>query len=210
MNFFKKIVKNPFFWAFLIGIFSLHLVREISLRRRALPEPMVIVPDWKLTNQHNVEFGQKELKGKPVIMNYFFTSCPTVCPKVTQSMKDVYNRFLGKEDKVNFVGITVDPEYDSPSVLSEYARKFDIEKPNWYFLTGTRKEVYDVVVNKMKVHMGEKEKYKDLEGVYDIPHLAHIALFDKNGNLRGLFKPEPIELAALVRATNFLIENPEK
>ncbi len=203
---FKKIFKSPYFWAFIAGIFSLHLIKEMALRRRQAPEALVIVKDWTLIDQNNQILGQKDLLGKPSIASFFFISCPTICPKLMQQMKEVYKRFAGKDDKINFFSISVDPEQDTPEMLKNYMQKTGINFPNWYCLTGTPKDVYDVVVNKMKVHVGEKELLEDLDGIYDIPHLAHLALFDKEGNLRGLFKTNNDEMAALVRAANFLME----
>jgi len=203
---FKKIFKSPYFWAFIAGIFSLHLIKEMALKRRRAPEALVIVKDWTLIDQNNQILGQKDLLGKPSIASFFFISCPTICPKLMQQMKEVYKRFANKEDKINFFSISVDPEQDTPEMLKNYMQKTGINFPNWYCLTGTPKDVYDVVVNKMKVHVGEKELLEDLDGIYDIPHLAHLALFDKEGNLRGLFKTTNDEMAALVRAANLLME----
>lgn len=203
---FKKLLKSPYLWAFIIGIISLHLVKEAALLRRSAPEPMMIVPDWSLVNEDGNPLSKKDLQGKVVIANYFFTSCPSICPKLTQSMKDVYERFTGKKDQVHFMSITVDPETDTPAVLKQFKVTNNIDHKNWHFLTGTKKEVYDVVVEKMRVHVGEKQVLPQTNGTYDIPHLGQLALFDQNGDLRGLFKTDSVELSALVRAANFLLE----
>lgn len=207
---FKKIFKNPYVLAFIAGIICLHLIKELAKNRRSIPEPMVIVSDWSLTDQNENIKGKSELLHKPFIASFFFTSCPTICPKLMQQMKEVYKRFIDKQNKINFISITVDPEQDTPKVLSDYMKKMGIEYPNWFCLTGTEKSIYEVVVNKMKVHIGDKQEIEGAEGIYDIPHLAHLALFDSNGNLRGLFKTSNDEMAALVRAANFLIEQQEQ
>ncbi len=116
----KKIFKNPYFWAFIAGIFSLHLIKEVALRRRQAPEALVMVKDWTLMDQDSKIFGQRDLLGKPSIASFFFTSCPTICPKLMQQMKEVHKRFVGKEDKINFFSISVDPEQDTPEVLKNY------------------------------------------------------------------------------------------
>jgi protein SCO1/2 len=202
----KKIIKNPFLWAFFIGIGSLHLIKEMALRRRHAPEPMVHVPDWSLINHDAKEFGKKDLAGKVVIANFFFTSCPSLCPKLTEAMKEVFVRLNKDSSDFAFMSISVDPKADTPEVLQEFRRKNDLMHDNWHFLTGNEKDVYKVVVENMRVHMGEREAVPSAPGVYDIPHLAHLALFDQNGDLRGLFKAESVELAALVRAAKFLVE----
>jgi protein SCO1/2 len=201
---FKKIIKNPYFCAFLIGIASLHIIKECALLRQSAPEPLVILPDWTLINQKGELFGKANLLKKPFIACYFFTTCPTICPKIIGAMKEVHARFHKEQEELNFVSITVDPKNDSPEVLQNYMNKNGLDFKNWYSLTGKDFEIYDVVVNKMKVHMGEKELGKN---GYDIPHMAHLALFDKDGNLRGLFKTDSIELSALVRAAKFLLKD---
>lgn len=202
----KKIIKNPYVWAFLIGIASLHIIKHFALLRRQAPEPMVDVPDWNLIDQHGEVFGQKNLLGKVVIADFFFTSCPSICPKLTEAMKELYERFKSEQQDINFVSITVDPETDTPQRLRSFISKHNLDHPNWHFLTGTRPEVYELVVEKMRIHMGEREELKDTKGAYDIPHLAHIALFDQEGRLRGLFKTDSVELSALVRGAKFLVE----
>lgn len=202
----KRFLKSPYLWAFLIGIISLHLVKQAAMARRSAPEPLMTVPEWSLTSEQGRPFGKKELQGKMVFANYFFTSCPSICPKLTQAMKDVYERFKDKQDLVEFISITVDPETDTPEVLKAFMQKNGIDHENWHALTGTKKEIYDVVVEKMHVHVGEKEPLPQGADGYDIPHLGQLALFDQNGDLRGLFNTDSVELSALVRAANFLIE----
>lgn len=202
----KKILKSPFFWAFLVGIGSIHLVKELSLHRRSAPEPMVTVDDWTLVDENGLAFGKKNLAGKLVIADFFFTSCPSICPKLTNAMKEVYQRFKDRSDDVHFVSISVDPKTDTPEVLKKFMLDNQLDRPNWHCLTGNEKDIYQVVVDKMRVHVGQKEAVPGGDGLYDIPHLAHLALFDQNGDLRGLFKTDNLELAALVRAANFLLE----
>lgn len=202
---FKQIIKNPFLWAFVIGIISLHVFREMALIRKSAPPPLAIVPDWSLTDQDGRPLSKKDLLGKLVVADFFFTSCPSICPKLTQAMKEIYLRFKHRPD-VQFSSITVDPQIDTPAVLKRYLQNNGIGYDNWHALTGTKSEIYDVVVNKMKVHVGEREDIDNKQGMYDISHLAQLALFDQNGNLRGLFKTDSVELAALVRAMNFFLE----
>lgn len=206
----KKIVTNPFFIAFLIGIASLHIIKHFAMLRRSAPDPIAIVPDWQLMDQDGNPVGKSSLRGKLVIANYFFTTCPSICPKLTEAMKEVYERLKKHGDKVQFLSITVDPETDTPQVLRAYMLEASINKSNWRCLTGSKKDIHDVVVNKMRVHVGEKEKIHGSDELYDIPHLAQLALFDQNGDLRGLFRTETVELAALVRAADFLLEQPPK
>jgi protein SCO1/2 len=202
----KKIIKNPYLWAFLIGICSLHLIKACALRRRTAPEPLVDVPQWDLIRHDEKSFGQKDLLGKVTIADFFFTSCPSICPKLTESMKDLYER-LGSKQDMAFISISVDPEIDTPRRLQSFIAKHDLAYENWHFLTAaSKKDIYDVVAEKMRIHVGEREALIQSPESYDIPHMAHIALFDQQGRLRGLFNTDSIELSALVRAASFLLE----
>jgi protein SCO1/2 len=204
-----KIARNPFFWAFLLGIGSLHVVREFAYLRRSAPPPLVYVGNWSLTDQSNRAFGSKELAGKVYIANFFFTRCPTICPKITKDMIEVRKRFTTLRDKVHFVSISVDPENDVPQVLSDYMKRYDIVDGDWTYLTGTKAQVYGVVVEQMKLHMGDRETQKDVdtgEILYNVSHVAELALFDQNGDLRGKFPTDMTSLAALERAAKFLVE----
>lgn len=198
----NKILTNPFVWAFFLGIGSLHIIKEWSLSRRTAPEPLVYVGDWSLIDQNGRSFGSKDLQGKIVIADFFFTSCPTICPRLTNAMKEVFERFKHKTSGIHFVSISVDPENDKPEVLKKFMKDNGLDEDAWHSLTGTKDVIYDVVTNKMRVHVGERTADQN----YDIPHLGELALFDQNGDLRGLFKTENTELAALVRAANFLLE----
>src|SRR5271170_5986563 len=114
----KSIIKNPFLWAFILGIFALHVFRELSVFRKSAPPPLVIVPDWILINQNGQAVTKKDLAGKVVVASFFFTSCPTICPELTKAMKEVYERFLHRPEMV-FLSITVDPDTDTPAVLKQ-------------------------------------------------------------------------------------------
>jgi protein SCO1 len=208
-NWFAQLIRNPYFLALILGIISLHLVREFAYMRRSAPPPLVIVGPWSLHNQRNEVFGTKEMQGKVVIASFFFTRCPTICPKLMQDMIEVQKRFEKLKKRVHFISISVDPEHDTPLVLAEYLRKKQLNDAHWDLLTGSHSEIYHVVVEQMKLHMGDLEtiKNKDTrEILYNVSHVAELALFDQNGDLRAKFPTDPTSLSALERAAKFLIE----
>lgn len=205
----RKVFSNPFVLAFLVGIASLHLVKEMSLSRRAAPLPLVNVGDWSLTDHRGASFGTQELRGKVVIANFFFTRCPTICPKLMNDMKEVYKRFEKEGAQVHFVSFSVDPSFDTPEVLQSYRSKSGIVADNWVFLTGSTDQMVNVVMNQMKLHIGEKEALSapnPSEDLFNISHVAEFVLFDQNGDLRGKFSTDPMGLAAIVRSAKFLLE----
>lgn len=199
--FLRNAIRNPFVIAFLIGIASLHIVKEMALARRSAPPPMVVVGDWKLTSHDGKEFGSNDLKGKVVIANFFFTRCPTICPKLMNDLREVHKRFGNDAKDVHFLSFSVDPEFDQPQVLRDYAKKMGFEAPNWTLLTGSPMQMLDVVTGKMKLHVGERT-----EDLFDIAHVAEFVLFDQNGDLRGKFSTDPTGLAAIVRSAKFFLE----
>jgi protein SCO1/2 len=208
-GFFRRVMKSPFTIAFVIGMVAIYVVREASIRRRSAPPPLVHVGPWSMQDHTGKTFGSTDLKGKVYVASFFFTKCPTICPKLTESIIDLSKRFSGLEDKVHFVGVTVDPANDTPEVLSAYMKKYGIEGPNWSYLTSTPKGVYDIVAGQMKLHVGDKQPFAG-EGAqpdsYEINHIAELVLFDQNGDLRAKFGTDPASLAALERSAKFLLE----
>lgn len=205
----KKVFTNPFVLAFLIGIGSLHIVKEMSLARRAAPPPLVNVGAWSLTSHEGKDFGTTDLKGKVVIANFFFTRCPTICPKLIQDMNEVRKRFEKEGEQVQFVSFSVDPEFDTPEVLRAYRVKSNITANNWTLVTSTTDKMVDVVMNKMKLHVGEKEKIEGTDPadeLFNISHVAEFVLFDQNGDLRAKVSTDTLGLASIVRSAKFLLE----
>lgn len=199
----------PYVIAFFVGIASLYIVKEVALARRSAPPPLVNVGPWSLTNQETEKFGSNEVKGKVVIANFFFTRCPTICPKLMNDMREVQKRFVKEASDVHFLSFSVDPEFDTPEILKGYIEKNQIPTSNWTLLTGSHNEMLNIVTGQMKLHLGDKvpldrEGQEDL--LFNISHIQEIVLFDQNGDLRGKFGTDPTSLAQVVRSAKFLIE----
>lgn len=97
-------------------------------------------PDFSLTERSGEAFSKSRLLGKPWIANFIFTSCAGQCPLMSAQMEKLQSQF-SPETGMQFVSFTVDPERDTPEVLSEYADRFQAEKGRWFFLTGPRPEI---------------------------------------------------------------------
>jgi protein SCO1/2 len=102
-------------------------------------------PDFSLTSQDGAAVTLGDFRGKVVAVTFIYTSCPDVCPMLTDKMARVQDE-LGADfgAKVAFLSITVDPERDTPAVLKEYADAFDANFAGWSFLTGTKAAIRDV------------------------------------------------------------------
>ena len=122
------------------------------------------VPDFSLTNQLGQQVSWKDLEGKIVVADFFFTTCPAICPQMTRNMMKLQhgiksNRKVGDQDAefIHFLSFTVDPDRDSVEALKRYADKYQIDPQNWWLLTGSKKEIYELALKGMKLGVSETE-----------------------------------------------------
>jgi protein SCO1/2 len=163
----------------------------MNARKFSAPPALITVPAWSLIDHTGKPYGTNQLKGKVVIADFIFTRCPTICPNLTQSMIEVRKRFLNQIDKTEFLSITIDPDFDTPEVLSAFRTKY---QTSWPYLTGSMDQIREVVEGKMKLPIGNEH------------HVAELVLFDQQGDLRAKFGTDPTSLAALERAAKYLID----
>lgn len=135
-------------------------------------------PEFQFTAQDGKTVSTEDLKGKVWIANFIFTRCAGPCPVMTSHMAEL-NRQLGTKLKdVELVSITVDPEYDSPSVLKEYGERVGATSERWKFLTGPNDQVQNVIVKGFLQALS-----KDGEGAP--VHSTRFVLVDRDGWIRG-------------------------
>jgi protein SCO1 len=101
------------------------------------------IPDFTLTDQNGEMRGKSEMAGKITIVDFFFTSCPSICPVMSTELERVDDAFRD-DDEIQIYSISIDPEYDTPEVLSEYAEKHMATPGKWFFLTGDKSEIYNL------------------------------------------------------------------
>ncbi len=166
--------------AFITLIFGIWAVPKIVDR---LSSPSLLtfesVSNFEFVNRNNEIIDNNTLKDKVYVLEFFFTSCPTICPKMHQSMLKIQNAFYGNPN-FGMVSITIDPKRDSPEVLTKYAKEHNVTLKNWFFLTGDKEKIYDFANNGFKLYAGENEK---AEGGFE--HSGLFALVDKNGFIRS-------------------------
>lgn len=104
------------------------------------------VPDFKLYDQDHKVITQQSFKGKIVLVNFFFTQCPTLCKEINKNIAELANSYR-KNDIIKFVSITVDPATDNPSVLKAYASSLKANENQWKFLTGDTATIYSLSKN---------------------------------------------------------------
>ncbi|MFA9186933.1 SCO family protein [Flavobacterium sp. FBOR7N2.3] len=135
-------------------------------------------PKFELTNQDNKTINNDSYKGKVYVLEFFFTTCPSICPKMNQSMLVLEKKFFGNPN-FGIVTITIDPKHDTPEVLKEHAELLGVKSSNWNFLTGDRQTIFDLANKGFNLYAGENSK---VSGGFE--HSGMFALIDKNGDIR--------------------------
>ena len=140
------------------------------------------VKPFKLTNQFGKEVGLDDFAGKIIVADFFFTSCPSICPTLTRNMKRLQDAFVKTDTIVRFVSFTVDPARDSAQRLKAYGDRFRINHDTWWMLTGTKKEIYDIALNEFKASVAQEEGVDT-----NFIHTDRIFLLDKDRVVRGWY-----------------------
>jgi protein SCO1/2 len=145
----------------------------------------------RLVNQLGDTVQLYDQRGKIIILDFFFTSCGSICPKLTSNMSKLQQSFIVGGDKhkkqvdtsiVQFMSLSVDPQRDSVSVLREYANKMDVIADNWWLLTGNRDSIYNFAFEEMKV-----DKFSNEPISPDFVHTSRFVLIDKDMKVRGYY-----------------------
>jgi len=135
-------------------------------------------PKFDLINQDKVRITSDSYKGKVYVLEFFFATCPSICPKMNANMVTIQNTFFGNPN-FGIVSITIDPEHDTPEVLKEHAKVLGVKSSNWNFLTGDKDYIYNLSNKGFNIYVGENSK---IEAGFE--HSGLFALIDKNGNIR--------------------------
>ena len=142
------------------------------------------IPAFSLIDQDGKPFGDKDLNNKIYVANFFFTSCPTICPKMQTLMKKIQDTDdFKKLNDFKLVSFTVDPDNDTPEKLKEFSNLIKADKNRWYFLTGNRDSIYDLAYKGFMVNAMEDKK---AEGGF--LHSDIMLLIDKEKRVRGIYE----------------------
>ncbi len=135
-------------------------------------------PKFSLTDQNKKEISNKDYDGKVYVVEFFFSTCPTICPIMNQNMLTIQNEFFGNPN-FGIASITINPENDTAEVLKKHAEELGVKSTNWHFLTGDQKYIYEIANKGFNLYAGEN---KDANGGFE--HSGLFALIDKEGNIR--------------------------
>lgn len=166
----------------LIGIGSLFLIVVLSACSDELPietNMKETVADFSFTNQDEENVSRDDLAGEWWIADFIFTNCETVCIPMTSNMVGLQNNLEEKDIPMQIVSFSVDPDYDSPDVLKEYANEYDANLDNWDFLTG-----YDFeTVRKLSIKSFRAPLKEPAYGSDQVTHDVRFFLVDPEGNI---------------------------
>lgn len=137
------------------------------------------VPDFQFYNQDSILVSNQDLLGKVYVVDFFFTSCPTICPIMTQNLVELQRTFADDTD-FGIVSISIDPKRDTPKRLRQYAARHKATTGNWNFLTGDRTKIYQLAQEGFYMLAAENET---AAGGFE--HSGLFALVDKQGYLRS-------------------------
>lgn len=165
------LVASVVFTALCIGLM-------VKLQQKPRPPLPVLhkVEGPALTGTDGQPLAWESLKGKVWVTDFIFTTCGSICPTMTKHMAQLWRSYR-LMDKVNFVSISVNPEYDTPEVLKVYAQKNGVHTPEWYFLTGSREDITTLAVRIFKLGSVEEPIF----------HSSYFVLVDQNGFIRGYY-----------------------
>lgn len=158
------------------------------------------IPAFKLVNEKGDTLSSDQLKGKIYVTDFFFTSCPGICPKMTNQLKRVQESFLGNKD-IKIVSISVDPIHDTPEELTKYAKLNGANPEQWYFFTGNKDTIYTLAQQGFYLSAGEEKGSSEA-----FVHSDKLVLVDKEGRIRGYYNgTEQAEVDRLITEINVLI-----
>jgi protein SCO1/2 len=184
----SALTARPLFWIVAVAaIAAWPLVW--SLRTPLPPPPPVLgaIPPFALTDEAGRPFGSKELEGRAWVASFIFTRCPTVCPRITARMARIQDRARNLEPQLHLVSFSVDPEFDTPQRLAEYARGHGASPRMWTFLTGPADAVRETVERGLRVSMGGPV---EAAATAEVSHGTHLVLVDRGGRIRAYYDPD--------------------
>lgn len=161
------------------------------------PPPLHAMPSFEMTGEQGAPVSSRDLAGQVLVVNFIFTRCPTVCPRLSARMARV-QEMLSDLPAVRLLSFSVDPAHDTPERLREYGGRFGQDPARWTFLTG------DVEAVKAAVQAGFKIGYRGED--VDITHGEHMVLVDAQGRIRGYYGTTEEDLERLARHARVLSE----
>ena len=148
------------------------------------------IPDFEFISQDSSKITQKDYEGKIYVADFFFTTCPTICPKMKTQMLRIYEKFKDNP-KVAILSHTIDPRHDTPAVLREFMNNLGIKSKTWQMVTGDKSKIYEIGQKSYMVSATD-----DPSEPGGIVHSGAFILVDKDRHIRGIYDgtvPEKVD-----------------
>ena len=212
----KQITRGNVAWI-LLGVLLTLILLNVYVKNRSLNEPHTpskqpIIKDnaeitsnlpviskiqpFALTNQNNAPITHTNLIGTPWLANIIFTRCPTVCPKITQTLSQLR---LKLPAQLNYISLTTDPAFDTPEKLKAFAEANGSNETNWHFLTGPKEVLMKLAVEDLKLISVPKEKAKRENPSDLFVHSSLYILVDSKGQVRAYFEHDATNLVQMIQ-----------
>jgi protein SCO1 len=177
----------------------------LSCKKQPDVEVLGQLGDFTLTRENGQSYGKKDLEGQVWVAAFMFTRCPTVCPRITQRMREVQSAAQKKQIPLTLVSFSVDPEYDTPEILTRYAAAQNVDLANWRFLTGDYALIQKTAEKGFKLAL--EGKADAAAEHYGISHGSHLVLVDGQARIRGYYRSsDDQEMARLVEEAGRLAQ----
>ena len=158
-----------------LAVIAAIVIQSAETSRSKLPD-LGDVPNFIIKTADEGKFTRADLNGRLHVVSFMFTRCQGVCPVMSANIRKMYDLYRGS-DKVHFLSISVDPDYDTPAVLKEYAKNYGVNDSRWTFATGPLVDVAALIEH------GFMLDASDLPG----NHPARLVLVDDSGQIRGYY-----------------------
>jgi protein SCO1/2 len=185
---------------------TLPILGERMLEERTVDGKIVVdtifhqIDSFSYLDQDSTLVTEASVKGKIYVADFFFSSCPSLCPRVKAEMKKVYNKYKS-EPRFQMISYTIDPQRDNVKRLSWYARKLNIQSKTWHLLTGSYGKLTKTAAN----YLLSAQEDPSAPGGFD--HSGYVVLVDQNRHIRGMYDgTDPEKMKMLISDIQILLD----
>jgi protein SCO1 len=162
------------------------------------------IPDFAFINQDSQVVTSLTVQDKVYVTDFFFTTCPTICPKMKSEMLRVYEAFKD-EPRLMLLSHTIDPKHDTVAVLRDYADRLEVSSNKWHFVTGERDSIYSIAMQYMVTALEDEDEPGGFV------HSGAFVLVDQNRHVRGIYDgTDPAQVDRLIRDIPALLPKQKK
>ena len=181
---------------------SLPILGEKQMDMATGEEVEYRAPAFQFVNQSNESISEKNFEGKVQVVDFFFTSCPTICPKMTNHLEKVQDHFL-QEDKLAIISFSIDPTHDTPERLTMYADLYGVDPERWSLLTGKETDVFELAKDYKVMAFDDS-----MQGKTNLIHDGTFVLVDNQRRIRGYYNGlEETEVNRLINDVELLLKS---